>query len=704
MKDDCSYENCLSCSNNRCVQCVSGYELIGNACLQKTAKSCKATNCESCPQNDTCLKCVAGFSLIDGECLAECQIDNCEKCVEGKCLKCKSSFSLEEGKCAEGKCSLSNCKTCSDSKTCSSCEEKFSLFEDACYVTQCVYPCLLCDTSSSCFIYESWYYEEKSSDNNCNISNCLKCGSESKCSLCDIGFYIDQEGLCVASTIVCESGFYPSENDCLKCGVGCKDCFHSTMCLNCYSTFLLEKGTCIEKEPVTIGKSDSPKTACVKRECLLDGVRMASQCDNCHVYCDLKFDQVTSLDFRLKSEEVTFYESETVSTARKVSVFENSIEISFPQNSQGIRIFTVPDSMIKTAYCKIKNPNIFTFFVGKMNDEDIQNMNAKSTVMAVMTTSIGFISGLLPGFLSLLQLNHFFNLYYIISEDPSFIFGIVNKMSTTIIDVNSLTYWRDKDYYEVRSIFRNSLIGYFQSAQKQKITLFISIFVISIVFYYRVHAELKKSSGYRSSQFFRFKKRFAKIISRIKPVIFTLGVQVLADLQSTIVIWVFRTKSLSIPQILSLVTVTLVFVKFLEEMIFGLRNSIKFEISESTETIFIASEMVSLIESMCIFFGVVFICCFQFYLKLLQFFFLVASLVKFSLLVYFSFIMRQRVLLIIAGSETFFILFLIFNFFQRITLYGMLSYEDLFYLMANFMQLIYLIANFVISRNLLKDV
>ena len=194
------------------------------------------------------------------------------------------------------------------------------------------------------------------------------------------------------------------------------------------------------------------------------------------------------------------------------------------------------------------------------------------------------------------------------------------------------------------------------------------------------------------------------MIVYIKPIIFSLGVQIIADMQSTIFVWACKGQEVKIHDFFILIVVTFVFIKLLEDLVIQLIDYINDKNREVRETIGISSELASLIESIIIFLGVIIVCSFQGYTKLVQMYFLLSGFLKLGLFLYLSFFLKQRVLLLLAGAEIFFILFILFTLFNRITLGNNFSLEDLFYMMANFMQTIYIFAIFLISRKFVSDI
>eukprot|EP00824_Muranothrix_gubernata_P021680 TRINITY_DN4811_c0_g1_i1.p1 TRINITY_DN4811_c0_g1~~TRINITY_DN4811_c0_g1_i1.p1 ORF type:complete len:380 (-),score=54.26 TRINITY_DN4811_c0_g1_i1:53-1192(-) len=204
-------ENCGSCdaaNPGSCKVCAEGYERVHDS--SKNIYNCKLkiANCESFNKNNNslCELCSPHF-LLNNEATA------CTECIN-KCLNCKNStdncticdpgYYLKDSKCLP--CEKRNCATCDeDGKGCSVCMTGFileGLFGKSC----------------------------KACPDNCNV-----CEKESKCSVCNAGYYLTDDNICK------------------KCSSpGCQSC-PKDYCNGCQAGYMMEfaakqsKKTCTNK-------------------------------------------------------------------------------------------------------------------------------------------------------------------------------------------------------------------------------------------------------------------------------------------------------------------------------------------------------------------------------------------------------------------------------------------------------------------------
>lgn len=699
---DCTYEKCFSCNGTRCVQCLSGFELIEGECYQKALNFCSAENCETCSSNAACKKCYQGYVLFENKCFLECHLDNCQHCVDNKCLKCNEEFFNEDGRCVSKECSDKNCSICSSPHVCKECKSEFVSVEGICYYTECRKPCMLCDSKGQCYLFEAWYYDSNSPRKNCGIENCFECSTEGDCSICEFGFQLDQDGACSMSNFECNGTFYLSDGECLNCSFGCMECFYPNLCLSCHPNFLLIGSTCIQ---ITSDKvpNISQLVTCTITDCFGNGRAISSQCENCQRYCNFSFSKVTNFSFRLETEDVTFFQKTIISSSRTITYSLKSIEIAFPQSSQGVRIFVLSSDSISTAYCKVQKNLIFSFFVGKFGDEDSEKMNKRKTIVMATITSLGLVSGFIPGFLSLLQMNIFFKVFYLVASDPSYILETANKSLTTVNNIDLEIDWKNDKFFEIKSIFSNNIVSYFMNPSEVKIAMVISFIILLGFVYLRVNSELRRIKQYRYSSMYEKKSYIKKGIELIKPVLFTTAVQILAQVQSVIIIGSFRRNFYHNSQVFFIVSMLLVLVKLFEMMIVDMKYLLKKEEISSEESFRFCSDLFSMVESISILLGISFVCSFQSYLSLIKSYFLISGIVKSGIFGYVSYRMKQNFTLLAFGSEIFFVFFILFNFFKRIYISANFSFEDLFYIITNCLQIAFVISNIVISRQFQKD-
>jgi hypothetical protein len=318
-------QNCLTCKDytGECTSCKEPEKLILNECIIPSHDReipkiiCKDTNCKKCDklQKNTCFLCNDPYALLDGKCLPLCaqgyfldsitntcqicKIDNCAKCSSqdsgASCSQCKDQFFqvLTEGQCKidcpEGyyknlvtqtceKCEVSDCKTCSDSKTvCTNCKEGFYFIpsENRCakdcpvgFYTNtitmkcepCSSNCHICSSEAQCqkcdtlnFLYEGrcvpdcptnfYKNSESRSCNKCEDENCLKCLTKDKCVSCKPPLILSGN-ICVSS---CSNKTYTNTltNECKDCPQYCEKCESSEKCITCEKNKVLQSnGKC----------------------------------------------------------------------------------------------------------------------------------------------------------------------------------------------------------------------------------------------------------------------------------------------------------------------------------------------------------------------------------------------------------------------------------------------------------------------------
>ncbi|EDR28439.1 protein serine/threonine kinase, putative [Entamoeba dispar SAW760] len=236
----CVFYSTVHCSlalYGRCIECESGYSLIGGNCLQNTI--CSETTVTllngSCveQQNDLC---ATGFN-IEGVCV-NCQqsYDHCTHCVTVStgqyCSVCSEGYYPHGPDCQS--CKSIGCLTCSNriydpkstyNKTCTKCLDGYYLDDDSCFQIK------HCDVinGNTCEICSTNYI--KNNDGLCisyiTVNHCMG-ASNNYCSSCDVKYYID-----------------PITHTCLPCGSSeCETCNSATNCTLCYAPSTLSEGVC----------------------------------------------------------------------------------------------------------------------------------------------------------------------------------------------------------------------------------------------------------------------------------------------------------------------------------------------------------------------------------------------------------------------------------------------------------------------------
>jgi len=172
-------------------------------------------------------------------------VDNDEftRNVDYNCIECQTASGLtcdyeNQNRCPGLICHhknyISGCATCNSSEyngVCESCHEGYH--SDSSKTT-----CESCSDDSCC-------YEGNWDD---ALENCRECGDDGKCRLCNLGFYIGDDGKCVkCGEHTCCSG-RNTEPESFNCS-GCDE--NETACLKCLTYQVLYEGRCYS-EPINV--------------------------------------------------------------------------------------------------------------------------------------------------------------------------------------------------------------------------------------------------------------------------------------------------------------------------------------------------------------------------------------------------------------------------------------------------------------------
>ena len=208
-------------------KCKEGYYNLGGLCLKcdTTSQGCKTCKMVETQNEDgtsnkkfVCDECLSDEYKMDqnGQC-KKCQINNCLKCrfrddnSEQECLQCESNYYI------------------SSDKTCNKCHENIHIDYGICSVCSDNTTDL---SNAKCSCYSQYFLNE---NNTCNkyVDYCSK--------------YIlgkDKIPFC----LICESGKYLKENQCLNCPEGCSSCYldnyNHLICTYCNSDYTLIDGKC----------------------------------------------------------------------------------------------------------------------------------------------------------------------------------------------------------------------------------------------------------------------------------------------------------------------------------------------------------------------------------------------------------------------------------------------------------------------------
>lgn len=279
-------------AGSACAECVEGYSLVKNTCVQNSIVNCKKYS--QTLSALTCISCSAGFSLVSNSCLRGNQL-HCEEFADSfpdRCTKCQSGFSLVVRSDSSTYCFRNDpqlhCETFDSALfllgilKCIKCKFSFapndiSTIKSACLPVEPVTGCaeyiksqLTAVGSLTCSVCYSGYY--------LSAGNCLPLTPAPNCKT-----YSTSEDACVE----CQPGFFPSASSaCSRNPQGINGCANyagPNVCDLCDSDFFLSDGQCLRvSSPVlnckSYGSSDSLCAEClngyilVANSCILGGV------------------------------------------------------------------------------------------------------------------------------------------------------------------------------------------------------------------------------------------------------------------------------------------------------------------------------------------------------------------------------------------------------------------------------------------------
>lgn len=249
--DGCLAINCVSWdSTGRCLQCVTGYQLVNNFCQQIFLPFCLTIDYSTI----TCKQCQSGFELFNGYCRAS----NCNSYQPSNaslCANCSNGYLLDikTNICAIGKCSQASLI---NQSRCQFCLLGYNLQNGICYANNCTtyqwstMTCLTCAVG----------FELVPAVGICKASNCNSFDSNLICKQClntTSSVYALRNGMCVSVDPNCIS-FDPNGN-CLACNnpsiyvnagqlciliiQGCIS-YDASGCISCAAAYFLNNGIC----------------------------------------------------------------------------------------------------------------------------------------------------------------------------------------------------------------------------------------------------------------------------------------------------------------------------------------------------------------------------------------------------------------------------------------------------------------------------
>ncbi|KRX09031.1 Insulin-like growth factor binding protein, N-terminal [Pseudocohnilembus persalinus] len=144
-------DNCQQCLQNppyfKCQQCYNGYFLAQNL---NQCQPCDVENCKTC-ENNICTQCIDNYFMNKYLMCVECMADNCKYCEHNEiniCKICKKNYQLEinTGQCFNCSEEIEYCAECHPSeKICLRCKsDNYTLKNGVCYPKDCFFNCLVC--------------------------------------------------------------------------------------------------------------------------------------------------------------------------------------------------------------------------------------------------------------------------------------------------------------------------------------------------------------------------------------------------------------------------------------------------------------------------------------------------------------------------------------------------------------------------------
>ncbi len=212
----CAY-NCLTCyDGGYCLQCMAEYYLNENNSCSKCSFGCSV-----CTTNTTCTTCNSGLFLTNSGSCSACD-SGVATCTIAVIQSCQATYFLLSTICAG---CFTNCDTCSDFVTCSTCQLGYYLSSDASNCLPCPANCLICTSPTSCTACQRGYTQNNGL---CELFACtsfdpfcIACTS-SHCLVCEQGKYLNENSTCSQSaTLLClqSSGLY--NTNCQTSDFGC---------------------------------------------------------------------------------------------------------------------------------------------------------------------------------------------------------------------------------------------------------------------------------------------------------------------------------------------------------------------------------------------------------------------------------------------------------------------------------------------------
>ena len=286
---------------------------------------------------------------------------------------------------------------------------------------------------------------------------------------------------------------------------------------------------------------------------------------NCQQKCQLTFTQISKTVFSLESEAVLFRPGVEKKIGRTIEISSSSVKITFGPDLQGVKIWTLSDSIVSKAYCNLEKNQMFTFLIGRAPALSQNSESEQRLILSAASGVLGLLSGFFPFVLSLIQMNSFFNLYYIIEPQPSFIFEMANKATTTLFSVASMLDYRDQNYYPIIMKFNSNVLTYFLSIEKQMIGFVVSIF-IGLATMFRKTLIIIKKRKIKDMRITRLKQLSKQFIDVGNSLVVSFAIQILSDLMFVCQLVFTGGKTLTIFQMINVIFASFMFINVLMAM------------------------------------------------------------------------------------------------------------------------------------------
>jgi len=308
----CDVGNCKTCNTkiSTCEVCKSPKFLHNNTCIDFCPRGTYLKDnicyncdpiCADCISQDTCKACKTGSVLMNGKCISNCPVGFvevnstcvscnvtscgvctpdpkvCNQCVTPKVLMvnntctdfCPERFYQLDRNCKN--CS-EYCRTCTDAKTCTKCDDGFVLQNGVCQK--------LCNEG---------YAPVNGICKNCTQTTCKTCTSQNldKCDFCFPGYYL-KNGICVTD---CDDRYYQytvSQGNviCLSCSDNCLKCLSNNTCQSCVAPTKLQDNKCVQDcSPGYVSTLNNTCIQCGDPKCLTcdsNNNQVCKQCINGH--------------------------------------------------------------------------------------------------------------------------------------------------------------------------------------------------------------------------------------------------------------------------------------------------------------------------------------------------------------------------------------------------------------------------------------